>query len=84
LAYPLRGSKWLIAELVKNIIAGYSFAAIGSLLGILLALPANAQTPPNLIEEMLPNGLGVTILPDKSHLVIIGPVDGAATLDSSP
>jgi predicted Zn-dependent peptidase len=32
--------------------------------------PAVAQTPPNLIEEVLPNGLEVTILPDESHPVV--------------
>jgi zinc protease len=50
--------------------AGCFLITIASFLGILLATPAVAQTPPNLIEEVLPNGLEVTILPDPSHPVV--------------
>jgi len=44
-------------------VTGRILTAIGLLLGILPATPTIAQTPPNLIEEVLPNGLEVTILP---------------------
>jgi zinc protease len=53
--------------------AGRFLAILNLGLGILFAAipaPAIAQTPPNLIEEVLPNGLEVTILPDESHPVV--------------
>lgn len=51
-------------------ITGRILSAIGLLLGILSATLAIAQTTPNLIDEVLPNGLEVTILPDESHPVV--------------
>jgi zinc protease len=70
LTYSLRGQKRLFAEWVKITIAGRFLAAMILLPEILLITPALAQTPPNLIEEVLPNGLEVTILPDQSHPVV--------------
>jgi zinc protease len=55
---------------MKGMMAGRVLVAAGLLLGILFATPVIAQKPPNLIEEVLPNGLEVTILPDESHPVV--------------
>lgn len=48
----------------------YSSTTVFLFIEIVLAIPAVAQTPPNLIQEVLPNGLEVTILPDDSHPVV--------------
>jgi zinc protease len=50
--------------------AGRYLAVIGPLLGILFTIPAVAQAPPDFIDEVLPNGLEVTILPDESYPVV--------------
>lgn len=49
------------------------FGAVVVGVGILCApppAPAAGETPPGLIDEVLPNGLEVTILPDASHPVV--------------